>query len=180
MKKYKFTFNKKKGETRIEYYKLKEYNEFRFDTLNKILGDNYSLVFSIDTNLIKSDKDQQSQAKKFEAYFNENKIAYEVFPVPSTKERKIFGIIVKKSSEKAFNIVFPLKASDITMDFFESYLYNCDLLIGINPKKTFEELCKDIQKGYFTSFFDKEYFENTYYDSNYIKSIRITKIVEPF
>lgn len=178
--KYKFIRDKKSGETRIDYYKVAERDVFRYETLKRLIN-NEDIVISIDTNLMKSQESHQNIAMAFEEKLKADHIQYEVFPITNTREKKILGIpMMKSSGEKAFSILINLNGQDIKKDFFDKYFLSTDVLIGIQPKKSFEEICKDVQKGYMTSFFDKSYFEWVLYDSDYISSIRITKSIEPF
>ncbi len=177
--KYKFVRDKKNGETRIDYYKVNDKNAFRLDTLKKLLTLE-PLILSIDTNLVQSSEKHKDIAQGYEIRLKESNLRYEVIPIPNTKEKKVLGIPMKTSEERAFNILISMQAQDITKDFFDQYLLNSDVLIGIGPKKSFEEICKDLQMGYMTTFFDRDYFEFTLYDSSFICSMRITKQVEAF
>lgn len=167
----------KNGEARIDYYKVKEQSEFRFETLKKLLGDN-ELIIKIDTNMVKTDLRHLDISRNYEAYLKEKNIPYEVIPTEKTNQKKILGITYKKDDEKAYMIIFAINSKDITEDFFNQYLSNADLDIGINPSQSFELLYKELQKGYFASFVNSGYFEAYIYDSNYIGSMRLSKEID--
>ncbi|MBC7960711.1 MAG: hypothetical protein H7X94_12655 [Vallitaleaceae bacterium] len=177
--KYKVVRDKKRGETRIDYFRVIDRNAFRYETLKKLI-EAQDLIISIDTNLVKSEQKHQTIAMAVETILKENNIYYEMLPVENVKQKKVLGFPVKTKDEKAFNILFSLKAQDLTKALFDQAFHDSDVLIGINPKKSFEEIFKDLQKGYFTTFFDPNYFEFAVYDSNYISAIRINKVIEDF
>lgn len=177
--KHRFVRDKKSGDTRIDYYRVKDKDTFRFETLKKLLT-NEELIISIDTNLVQSNEQQKDIAMNLESHLKDSNLRYEVQSIANTKEKKIFGIPMKTGDKKAFNVLICLNVKDITKDFFDQYFLNSDVLIGIQPKKSFEEICSDLQKGYMTSFFEKEYFEFTIYDSNIISSMRINKSIDAF
>lgn len=177
--KYKFVRDKKSGETRIDYYKVIDKETFRFETLKRLLTEE-DLILSLDTNLVKSNDKQRDIAMGLENHLKEDNFLYQVLAIPNTKEKKIFGIPMKSGEENAYNILVSLSAQDITKDFFDQYIKGNDVLMGIQPKKSFEEIYQDLQKGYMTSFFNKAYFEYTLYDSIFISSLRINKTIEAF
>lgn len=164
----------KNGEARIDYYKVKDQRTFRFETLKTLLGNN-NLIIKVDTNMIKSEGRHLDICKNYEGALRDRNISYEVIPTEKTNQKKILGITYKKDEEKAYMILFEIHTEDLTEEFFNKYLANTDLDIGINPSKSFEELYKEIQKGYFSSFVGSGYFEAYIYDSNYIGSMRLSK-----
>ena len=172
--KCKVISDKKTGETRIDYYKIKDKRSFRYDLLKKVLYDQ-QLFIVIDTNLLAEKGRNIDKAKYFEGYFIENKIPYEIIPTENTQHKKIMGFSLKKEVESAYLILFQISVEDYTEDFFEKYLDKCDALYGINPNRSFDEICKDRQRGYITDFFPSEDFEYTLYDSNFIGSMRMRK-----
>ncbi|PKM93884.1 MAG: hypothetical protein CVU84_13320 [Firmicutes bacterium HGW-Firmicutes-1] len=175
--KYKVIKDKKNGETRIDYFKVANKNTFRWDALKKLMCEK-EMMIRIDTNLVNSEAKDIDISKSFEEYFEMHNIPYQVLPTEKNKFKKILGINLKMTRENAYIILFHIKEEDMTNDFFKQYLENCDLDIGITPKRSFEEIYKELQKGYFTSFFGCEYFEEAIYDSNYIGSMRISPGIE--
>lgn len=175
--KYKCVRDKKSGDLRIDYYKITDRKTFRYETLGKLLLDK-EIVIRVDTNLVESEKTDMEFSKELEQGLIENNINYEVIPSEKTKTKKIFGIRLKSSRENAYNIIFKVEWNLITKEFFNKYLAKCDLDIGITPIKAFDEINKDIQKGYLTSFFDSGCFEANIYDSNYIGTMRLSNNLE--
>lgn len=169
----------KNGEARIDYYKEKDQRTFRYETLKQLLGDS-ELIIKIDTNMTKSDVEKRHLdiCRYYESGFKDKNIAYEVIPTEKTNHKKILGITYKKDEEKAYLVLFTINAKDITQEFFNNYLSNTDLDIGINPSQSFEELYKELQRGYFSSFTNSGYFGAYIYDSNYIGSMRISKEID--
>lgn len=175
MKKYKVLWNKKVNEVRIEYFKVEDKTPFRYKILKDLLA-NDELVLWIDTNL-NSGKEQAIQyVKRMETYLAQHHIALEIVPVQSTKDKKIFGIPIKKSDERAFVLLFPIKGEDLTEEFFEMFLAEGDVMFGIRPKVTYEEIVKDVKQGFIKGCFEKDYFEDALYDSVLISAMRTTLI----
>jgi hypothetical protein len=167
----------KNGEARIDYYKVKDQRAFRYETLKKLLGD-HELIIKVDTNMIKSDERHLDISRYYERGLKERNIPYEVIPTEKTNHKKILGITYKKDDEKAYLILFNIYSKDLTEDFFNEYLANTDLDIGIAPSQSFEELYRELQKGYFSSFVNSGYFGSYIYDSNYIGSMRLSKEID--
>ena len=76
-------------------------------------------------------------------------------------------------------ILFKINGNDLSKELFNKYLANCDLDIGLEPVKSFEEIYKDLQKGYVCSFFDSGFFQANIYDSNLIGTMRLSKELTP-
>ncbi|PKM51170.1 MAG: hypothetical protein CVV02_08470 [Firmicutes bacterium HGW-Firmicutes-7] len=175
--KYKVIKDKKSGDTRIDYFKVPDRKTFRYNTLKKLLQGK-DLIIRIDTNLVKTEAKDIDISKMFEEYFEANNISHEVLPTESNKNKKILGISLKANHGNAYIILFSIKEQDMTEEFFDQYLDNCDLEIGISPNKSVEDIYKEMKKGYLTCFFGSEYFEGVIYDSNFVESMRVSKGIE--
>lgn len=175
--KFKIVKDKKSGDSRIDYYRLSDKPSFRYDTLERILS-NKEIVLRVDTNLIESTKTDIEKSKELEQGLIDNNFPYEIIPTEKSRNKKIFGIKLKSERENAYNIIFKGNWALITREFFNEYLANTDLDIGVLPIKPFDEIYRDMQKGYLVTFFDSGYFEAAIYDSNFIGTMRISKNLE--
>lgn len=173
-KKYSVKTEKKTGETRIDYYKVKDNNNFRYNTLKEILINEDSLTISINTNQVHKDEDSIALSKSYEKHFLDENIPYAVIPTECVRQKKVFGFTIGKEKHSEFVIVFHLEKAQFTEEFFKHYLAMCDITIGIKPIKTFEETVSDLRKGYIDTIFNMKYFEDAIYDSIFIHCMRIS------
>lgn len=173
-KMYSVRTEKKTGETKIDYYKVKDKRDFRYNTLKEILRNEESFTISINTNQVQKDKDSITFCKSFEKYLLDESIPYDIINTECTRQKKIFGIRVGKEKHSEFIIIFHLKHAQFTEELFKHYLSMCDITVGIKPIKPFEETVSDMQKGYIDTIFNRNYFEEAIYDSIFITYMRIS------
>ncbi|MBN2880189.1 MAG: hypothetical protein JXN65_11245 [Clostridia bacterium] len=181
--KAKTSYRKNDGTTVVEYFKVSQPFEFRYNVLKNVLESEGEAVMFIDTN-----SRLKKPEKRIEAYFDENNVEYSIFKIPQ-REGKLFGMFVNvfrkpqvKLTEKY--IISRITAETFSKEFFDEYLANYDIALGFGAKLGIGEMADDYGENVTELFFDKEFFENFIYDSIIFASARssmdIRKIVAEY
>lgn len=189
--KAKVVKNKRTGETRIEYYRVKNKNSFRYNLLKNIFTDtNLKISAIIDTNQFVPDADTNSQITEdkpfdyIEDILKENGIAYRHFKT-ETNSTKFFGIstdIIKKKRKKSERIyVIKLNNINFTNQLFSS-LFSCyDTGYGIAASINIDELTEALKtEGFNDVLYSESFFVKSIYDSVVCSSLRSSFDVETY
>lgn len=163
--KLKVYVDKKVGDYRVEYFKLKDKDTFRFETLRSIVSD-HTIHVGLETNLLSSNESSESYVQALEDYFTQNNLPFWCNPVASTKKRMLFGITLKGGDEMAYVCFCELTKAQLTEDFYNRFLKNQDIIVGIAPKKSFDEMSLKLRRKYESTFPQTVDYEAFYYDSS--------------
>lgn len=181
--KAKVVKNKRTGETRVEYYRVKNKNAFRYNLLKNIFTDtNLKISAIIDTNQFLLDADTNNQITEdkpfdyIEGILKENGITYRHFKI-ETNPTKFFGLstdLIKKKRKKSERIyVIKLNNINFTNQLFSS-LFSCyDTGYGIAASIDIDELTEAIEtEGFNEVLYSESFFAQSIYDSVICSSLR--------
>ncbi|NDL66631.1 hypothetical protein [Anaerotalea alkaliphila] len=163
--------DKKTGEYHLEYFKRKDRDAFRLEMLQRLL-ETKRLVVSVETNLLSTDEPAGRYAENLTAFLNAKELPHLVIPTVSNRGKSIFGIPISKNTDAAYIILFYLEGPEVLEVLFKNYLAGADLSIGINPRKPFAELQGQMQFRYTTYFNQTEDYEDHYFDSSNLFTMR--------
>lgn len=152
--------DEKLGRTFIDYYKNKDKENFRFQALDHLLG-RKSFFMVINTNFCCTVDNSvpRDNIKVIERYVKDEGYQHTVMPIENTNRKSLFGILTKKKENNpSYKIGFIIPEGHFNRDIFDRIFGIYDVEIGIGFVKDEEETFEDFRKGYFDSFFDKEYF----------------------
>ena len=169
--------NKKTGEMNVEYAMVANQPYFRFCLLKNIIESmKMDITVFIDTN-------QSIRSKSIEqvnAGLQQLNLRYHSMLVESNP-RNIFGlrISVNKRPMSEHKIVLELSANTFSKELFET-IKNYDIAFGFGKNKSFEDLCGDFRMSSAMVLFNKEYFQESMYDSVVCECLRSSFHVEQF
>jgi len=169
---YKVKFDSQLKETKVTYYNVRDIHKFRLAYVKAYLETYDECIISINTNLIQKTIDTVAFSKLCETYFKAQNYEYSIFPIPSTRDKKIFGFKIGTEQEKAFVILLKLPTAEFTEEFYDQILESCDYMMGLKLDRTFDALVQEFQKGYEAYLYQVEGFEKVLYDSVLIKAVR--------
>ncbi len=165
--KIKIKKDKKSNEMLVEYFKVVDKANFRYNVLQKIICDtDNDMTMIVDTN----QKIDNLPKEQIVDYLEPSGMRYSITSVRHNNQKmmgfNIDKIINKKNKTKESLFIVELSADSFTKEFFQTCLSNYDLAIGIGSTKSFEEICEIMKFGFNSEImFNKEYFEQSIYDS---------------
>lgn len=161
---------------RVDYYRVKDKETYRFLLLSSIFKDiEQDITMYIDTNQRLSD----TNIEGFIDYLRNNGMALEEMSIPA-KDVKMFGIAIgklmntKKKRKKETALVFEFNKELFTREVFDQYLQGVDVSIGIGRKKDFYDVCDKLFSDPDEVLFNADYFQDFMYDSAVCSSLRST------
>lgn len=170
------------NEMRVDYYRVKDKDTYRFLLLSSIFSDiNKDITMYIDTNQRLSDINIEG----FIDYLRTNGMVLEEMTVPA-KDVKMFGIAIgklintKKKRKKETVLAFEFKKELLTREIFDQYLYGVDISIGVGRKQDFYDVCDKLFSEPDEVLFNPDYFEDFMYDSALCSSLRSTLDVKKY
>lgn len=169
---YKVKYDKKLKENKVAYYNVSDKEGFRKAYLSELIGNQQEVFIALNTNLMDQSVDVISYCREIEQFLSQANQAFRVFPVPNTREKKMFGIKVGTDKGKAFLVLAKVSGAFLLGAFFEAFIEKADIMIGIETDQSFETLVHDFQSGYEEHLYDVESFKFVIYDSILIESIR--------
>ncbi len=152
--------DEKLGRTFIDYYKHKDKENFRFKALEKLLGTE-PFFMVINTNFCCSidNSTPKDNIQVIERYVKDAGYQHTVMPIENTNRKSIFGFLSRKQeNNSSYKIGIIVPEGNFNRELFDSIFSIYDVELGIGYEKEEEEIFEDFRKGYFDSFFDKEYF----------------------
>lgn len=177
MNQIKSKFDKRLNKYHIEYHKIKNKGQFRYDILKKI-NKNFDIAVHIETNLgSENSPDQLKYARDMESLFAKYALAYQVRPIEVAKQKDVFAMfsLGGKKTETHYAITFMIPKSNLNPEMFEDLLCEFDIQIGYDLLKDQEVFFGDMMKGYIKDIFDSGYFENCFYDSRIFSKFLATE-----
>lgn len=189
--KAKVVKNKRTGETRVEYYRVKNKDSFRYNLINNIFKDtDLQITAIIDTNQLVTDTDANSENTKdkpfdyIEGILKENGIVYRHFKT-ETNTTKFFGIstdIIKKKRKKSERIyVININSINFTNRLFYS-LFSCyDTGYGLAANTDIDELIEALEtEGFNDVLYSESFFAQSIYDSVVCSCLRSSFDIEKY
>lgn len=166
------------SKTFIEYYDIKEKDTFKVKVLNELIGNNICLGV-ISSKLLYLDKHKDSK-ETFEEIIDKltsAKIAYKKIEMRKNSEVAMFGLTVKKGSEKKhkdYIVGFVVNKDNFNM--IEKYINNLNMYYFIdNTGFSEEDLFQNLEENYedldeIGKDFHLEIFDNTFINKLVISS----------
>lgn len=160
----------------VDYYRLKEANEFKLKLIGDLMGENQSLVV-IDTNFAYKNAGVsiEKEVNELMKLLHEHEISYRKVVVKNYAHLTILGLAVKfNDAEKVENYIIGLvissedleKAEYIVDKFNAYYFINLNAAVTEELLNKFNETRGDIEEL-------KDMFEYYIYNDNFIQQIRI-------
>ncbi len=161
--------------TFIDYYKIKDFQSYRYGLLRTFFQSQQILVM-MDTNLGCIEKvDHKEAVQAFEKKLQSRHIPCAVFPIQNRRQPSILGILMnKKQKEMAYKLIFTCSGDDITESFFKEFLSTYDIEVGIGFVKDVDEIFEAFRRGYLENCFNSDYFEQAVFDSIFLKRMKTT------
>lgn len=162
----KVRFDKGLKKYHIDYHKLKNKDEYRYNLMEQ-LNVNEQLTILIETHLGSRTKPEPLKyARLIEGLFAKYGLRFQVRPIEIQAQKQLFGLFSGgKKTETHYAITFLIPQGALNKEMFEDLLSEFDLQIGYIPQKETDEFFDDMSKGYVDNVFDKGYFGNSFYDS---------------
>lgn len=178
--KLKIKSKEKEGrlKTFIEYYNIKEKDAFKVKVLNELIGNNICLGV-ISSKLLYLDKEKNSKETFAEIIdkLESAKIAYKKIEMRKNSEVAMFGLTVKKGSDKKhkdYIIGFVVNKDNFNM--IEKYISNLNMYYfidntGLNEEALFQNLGENYEDlDEIGKDFSLEIFDNTFINKIVISS----------
>lgn len=162
----KVRFDKGLKKYHIEYHRLQNKDQYRYDLMAK-LNATEQLAVLVETHLGSKNKpDQMNYARTLEGLFAKYGLAYQVRPVEIQAQKQLLGFLSGgKKTETHYAITFIIPEGALNKEMFEDLLSEFDLQIGYKMQKEIDEFFDDMLKGYVNNVFDENYFASSFYDS---------------
>lgn len=172
--------NKHTGETLVEYLSAAEKASGRFETLEKLLRGHSDITIFIDTNQRISDLSAEEAA----GVLGLLGIRHKMFPTEANK-RSFFGFslnisLKNKQKQKEHIFILNISSEQFTRELFETLLMRYDIAVGIGRKKDFDEICESLHLDASEALFNREYFEESVYDSILCSCLRCSFDIEKY
>lgn len=177
--------DEKLGRTFIDYYKVKEKSkeDFRYSALENLIGGK-PFFMVINTNLCCTVDNSvpRDNIKVIERYVKDKGFQHTVMPIENTSRKSIFGLLSrKKENNPSYKIGFMIPEGEFDRHIFDEIFGIYDVEIGLGFQKEVDETFEDFRKGYFDSFFDKEYFKYGLFNAiNFHKIVTDMDVDEPY
>lgn len=166
------------SKTFIEYYDIKEKDTFKVKVLNELIGNNICLGV-ISSKLLYLDKHKDSK-ETFEEIIDKltsAKIAYKKIEMRKNSEVAMFGLTVKKGSEKKHkDYIVGFVVNKDNFNIIEKYINNLNMYYFIdNTGFREEDLFQNLEENYedldeIGKDFHLEIFDNTFINKLVISS----------
>lgn len=166
------------SKTFIEYYDIKEKDTFKVKVLNELIGNNICLGV-ISSKLLYLDKHKDSK-ETFEEIIDKltsAKIAYKKIEMRKNSEVAMFGLTVKKGSEKKHkDYIVGFVVNKDNFNIIEKYINNLNMYYFIdNTGFSEEDLFQNLEENYedldeIGKDFHLEIFDNTFINKLVISS----------
>lgn len=170
--------NKKTGEMNVEYANVANQPSFRYCLLKSIIESiDLDITMFIDTNQSVASK----PIEQIEAGLQQMNLRYYSMLVPSNPQI-VFGLKMSQNNKRPINehkIVLELSGNAFPKELFE-IIKNYDNAFGFGKNKPFEELCSDFRLSNGLVLFNKDYFQESLYDSVVCEALRSSFNVERF
>lgn len=165
-KEVKVRFDKGLKKYHIEYHRLKNKDQYRYDFMAK-LNTTEQFAVLVETHLgSKTKPDQMNYSRTIEALFAKYGLVYQVRPIEIQAQKQLLGFLSGgKKTETHYAITFIIPEGALNKEMFEDLLGEYDLQIGYKFQKETSEFFEDMLKGYVNNVFDESYFGNSFYDS---------------
>ncbi|WP_105617496.1 hypothetical protein [Vallitalea okinawensis] len=159
--------NKQSNELKIDYNNELNKIEFRYNILKKY-SQQKNLVISIETNLMDTDKEAVSIINGLADALAKRNLPFIKMPTVSNRKKSIYGIDIGNKNgtrDIAYILICQIEGDAIDWQFFCDYLSHSDLIIGVNPLLSFDELKDYLTLSYALNFPESDKFQDYIYDS---------------
>lgn len=168
-------FNRKNkiNEKRMLYEKERDKLGFRYKSLHELLGENKGIV-GIDTNLMDKTRDYKVLIKGLCKYLDGRNIIYRKLPIVKKNTSSIFGMKLEQKGESttAYAVILELTKNQLSEELFYEFLSHSDLMIGLAPNESFNNIVEELEFDYDIAFPQRHYFKGYVYDSMNFSVIR--------
>lgn len=180
-KNVKIRYDKGLKKHHIEYHKLTDQDNYRFNIL-KGINEQHDLTVLIETHLGSINKPEpMNYARTMEGFFAKHGLRYQVRPVEIQVGKQIFGFLSGgKKTETHYAISFIIPKSTLTKDQFEDFLCEFDIQIGYKSLMDDKTFFDDLLKGYVDNVFDENYFGDSFYDSRIFSKFLATEDITSY
>ncbi len=162
----KLKVQKRKNDIILEYFHMKDVNSLRYNILKYVIDSfNEKILLYVDTN----NKIEIMFSDNIKKVLEDNGVVFKYEPVESAK-RGVLGFRPFFRNDKKNKMNEAMFLAEINKDtplknLYYGFLKDYDYAVCINPEKDIGELILRFKMDAYDVLFNKEYFQNTLYDS---------------